>query len=94
MPQRDAPPMPPKNASGTDTTSAHGHEMTSSVRALYTQKAHCPVMMDGTTASSAAPITTAGVYQRANLRIKLSLLALFPAEFSTSSRIFATVDSA
>ena len=50
-------------------------------------------MSDGTTARTTAPITTAGVYQRAKRVIKFSLFDLFAPEFSTRSRIFDTVDS-
>ena len=47
----------------------------------------------GTTASNTAPITTQGVYQRANFVIKFSAWAFLLLAFSTRSKIFATVDS-
>ena len=37
MPSRDAPPSPPKNDSGTDTTSAHGQDTTRKFSARITQ---------------------------------------------------------
>ena len=100
MPSREAPPMPPKNDSGTETTSAHGHETTRKVSARsihLLQRPHVlgvPMSMEtsgGIIASTTAPITTQGVYQREKRVMKFSALAFFSEEFSTSSRIFATV---
>ena len=91
--------MPPKNDSGTETTSAHGHETTRKVSARsihLLQRLHVlgvPMSMEtsgGIIASTTAPITTQGVYQREKRVMKFSALAFFSEEFSTSSRIFAT----
>ena len=92
--------MPPKNDSGTETTSAHGHETTRKVSARsihLLQRLHVlgvPMNMEtsgGIIASTTAPMTTQGVYQREKRVMKFSALAFFSEEFSTSSRIFATV---
>ena len=61
MPLRDAPPMPPKNDSGTDTTSAHGHDTTRNVSARLTQSHQLPTNSGGIIASISAAITTQGV---------------------------------
>ena len=68
MPQRDAPPMPPKKLSGTEimavgvaSPSAQGQEMTRKMSARRTHSDHSPVNRGGTTASTAAAMTTAGV---------------------------------
>ena len=61
MPFADAPPMPQKNVSGTEMTSAHGQETTRNVSARCTHIIHSPVTKDGTTASSTAAQTTIGV---------------------------------
>ena len=61
MPQADAPPIPPKKASGTETTSAHGQEMTRKISALRIHTAHWPSNSGGRRPSSTAPTTTMGV---------------------------------
>ena len=96
IPSLDAPPIPPKNESGTDTTSAQGQDTTRNTSALLihlTHSAPFPISMNigGITARSRAPITTQGVYHLANLVIKPSTFAFFSDEFSTSSRILDTV---
>ena len=85
--------MPPKKDSGTDTTNAQGQETTRNTRALFIHELHAPVIMDGIIASATAQPTTAGVYILAKRVMKSSLRDLFLDEFSTSSSIFATVDS-
>ena len=59
MPSLDAPPMPPKNDSGTLITSAQGHDTTRNVRPRRTQSLHAPMPNRGgaTAMSSAAPVT-------------------------------------
>ena len=49
--------------------------------------------MGGTSASSTAAMTTAGVYHRAKRVMKFSVCAFFIEAFSTSSRIRANVES-
>src|SRR5574344_1042511 len=96
IPSREAPPIPPKNERGTDTTSAHGHDTTRKTQALVSHtdqmlQSDTPRKTGGITARSTAAATTQGVYHLANLVIKFSTLAFFSDEFSTSSRIFDTV---
>ena len=76
-------------------TKAQGQEITKNVRALYTQleKEPSTKTKGGITAIISAAKTTIGVYQRANLVINCSTLALLEEAFSTKSKIFATVDS-
>ena len=94
MPRFEAPPIPPKNESGTLMTSAHGQLMTRKISARRTQSAQPPPStIGGNTANASAAITTAGVYQRANFVMKFSALAFFSPAFSTRSSILATVDS-
>ena len=94
MPQRDAPPIPPKKVSGTLTTSAQGQETTRNTKARCTQTLHGWLNSSGgMTASRAAPATTQGVYQWANRVMKPSTLAFCSEAFSTSSSILAAVDS-
>ena len=86
--------MPPKKVSGMEMTSAQGQLMTRKVRARSTQTVQPPPSTSGgSRASSNAARQTAGVYQRANFVMKFSTLAFFRLEFSTRSRILATVDS-
>ena len=62
MPFLDAPPIPAKNVSGTDTTSAQGQEITRKIRERFNQTSHSPpAISGGTKASNAATATTAGV---------------------------------
>ena len=65
MPFFDAPPMPPKNASGTLITSAHGQEMTRKespcVSHFVKFAMFHPKMNGGTTEISTAAATTHGV---------------------------------
>ena len=86
--------MPPKKLRGTETTSAQGQDTTRKISARLIHMDQLPVKSGGTRASSTAPMTTTGVYQRAKRVMKLSTLAFFSAEFSTSSRIRETVLSA
>ena len=86
MPALDAPPIPPKNESGTEITSAHGHDMTRKVSARYihSEKPAPGINSGGSVAISAASSTITGVYQRANLVINRSGRDFFSLEFSTS----------
>ena len=94
MPQRLAPPMPPKKLRGTEMTSAQGQLTTRKLSARYPQSPQSPpLMMDGTRKRSSAAAQTAGVYTRAKRVIKLSTFAFLSLAFSTMSRIFATVES-
>ena len=62
MPRREAPPMPPKNDSGTLMTSAHGHDTTRKMSPRCTHSDQLwPSSSGGTTAKSTAMPTTAGV---------------------------------
>ena len=66
MPALEAPPIAPKNDSGTEMTNAHGQDTTRNDSARVSQDIHTapsliPRNSGGTTASSTAPITTAGV---------------------------------
>ena len=83
--------MPPKKLKGTETTSAQGQDTTRKMSARWIHSPQLPTKSGGSRASSSAPITTQGVYQRAKRVIKLSTRAFFSAEFSTSSRMRATV---
>ena len=84
--------MPPKKLRGTETTNAQGQDTTRKISARRIHSLHSPWNSSGgTSASSTAPMTTQGVYQRAKRVMKLSTLAFFSAEFSTSSKIRATV---
>ena len=87
--------MPPKKLRGTETTSAQGQDTTRKISARRSQslQAPCP-SRGGSSASSSALATTSGVYQRAKRVMKFSTRAFFSAEFSTSSRMRATVLSA
>ena len=98
MPFLEAPPIPPKNDSGTEITSAQGHDITRKVSALISHVGKLAInepgiTRGGSTARSTAAITTAGVYILANLVMNCSLFDLFSLEFSTSSSILDTVDS-
>ncbi len=53
--------MPPKNDSGTDMTSAQGHETTRNVRPRRIQSGQSPTTSGGITAMAAASPTTMGV---------------------------------
>ena len=83
--------MPPKNASGTDMTRAHGQDITRKVQALSIQSPKFPVkspdIIGGRNASTTAAITTAGVYTLANLVIKFSVTDFLDDASSTSSSI-------
>ena len=93
-PTLDAAPMPPKNPSGTEITSAHGQDTIRKLQALSIPSDHDKPNTRGmATAKSAAPIVTIGVYTRANLVTKFSRTAFLALAFSTSSKIFATVES-
>ena len=95
IPLRDAPPIPPKNDSGTETTRAQGQETIRNIRARFIHSLHSPLKSrGGTSASRTAAATTQGVYHLAKRVIKFSALAFFSEAFSTSSSIFATVLSA
>ena len=95
MPSREAPPIPPKKLSGTETTSAQGQDTTRKISARLIHPLHAPPPRSGgSTASSSALTTTRGVYQRAKRVMKFSTRAFFSEEFSTSSRMRATVLSA
>ncbi len=86
--------MPPKKVSGMEMTSAQGQLMTRKVRARSSHTVQPPPSTSGgSTASARAAPQTPGVYHRANLVMKFSTLAFFRLEFSTKSRILATVDS-
>ena len=62
MPRREALPMPPKNDKGTLMTSAQGHDTTRKISPRCTQSDQFwPSTSGGTTASSTAMPTTAGV---------------------------------
>ena len=62
MPFREAPPIPPKKERGTEMTSAQGQETTRNISAWWTQGPKGSRRMSGgRKASSAAPMTTAGV---------------------------------
>ena len=57
-----APPIPPKNANGTDITNAHGHDMTRKVNARYSQiECGSSKIIGGIVANNAAAIVTIGV---------------------------------
>lgn len=62
IPLRDAPPIPPKKDKGTEMTSAQGQEITknSNARNTHFPKSKEPETSGGTTASTTAPMTTAG----------------------------------
>ena len=75
-------------------TSAQGQLMTRKVSARSSQVTQPPPSTSGgSTASASAAAQTAGVYQCANLVMKFSTFAFFRLEFSTRSKILATVDS-
>ena len=57
----DAAPIPAKNDSGTDITSAHGQDTTKKLRARYIHFDQSDVTRPGTIASSDAVATTIGV---------------------------------
>ena len=67
IPLDDAPPIPPKKLSGIEITRAHGQLITSVVSARIThvdQAAGLPrirLTIGGSTASTSAPMQTAGV---------------------------------
>ena len=90
---RLAAPMPLKKVSGTEITSAQGQEITRKVSARRIHSIHWPSNREGITASSSAARHTRGVYTFAKRVMNRSVLALAWPEFSTRSRIFATVDS-
>ena len=95
MPLREAPPMPPKNVSGTLMTRAQGQDTTRNSKARYSQSgktvAKCPESSGGSKARIRAAPTTTGVYTRAKRVMKASLLDLLLPAFSTSWIILATV---
>ena len=99
IPLEEAPPIPPKKLRGIDITRAQGQLITSVVRALishFDHSAGLPIIRlttGGITASTKAPIHTAGVYTFENLVIKFSERDFFILEFSTRSNILDTVDS-
>ncbi|MPM82353.1 hypothetical protein SDC9_129414 [bioreactor metagenome] len=95
MPFLEAPPIPPKKLSGTEITSAQGHEITRNISALENHIRKSPLKITGgITASNTADITTNGVYTLANLVMKFSETDFFSDAFSTRSNILATVDIA
>ncbi len=53
--------MPPKKLKGTDITRAQGQDTTRKVSARFIHSPQPPTNRGGSTASSTAPITTAGV---------------------------------
>ena len=61
IPHLDAPPIPPKKVSGIEMTSAQGQLMTRKVSARMSQSSQLPSNSGGTTASTSAPMQTAGV---------------------------------
>ena len=61
IPNLDAAPMPAKKESGTDTTSAHGHETTKKLSPLYIQVYQSLLTAPPMTASKTAAATTLGV---------------------------------
>ncbi len=65
MPFRDAPPIPPKNDSGTLQTNAHAQKTIKTVSARYSHVANSaeklPEIIGGTKASANAANTTTGV---------------------------------
>ena len=71
--------------------SAHGQEMTRKLSAgvIHAAKSK-PLKRGGTSATSTAMSTTTGVYQREKRVMNFSGFAFCAAEFSTSSKIFAT----
>ena len=90
----DAAPMPPKKPSGTEITSAQGQDTIRKIQARFTHPPKgCPRRSGGISARSAAHTVTAGVYHRAKRVMKFSRRAFFSLAVSTSSRIFATVES-
>ena len=94
IPCLEAAPRPPKKLSGTEITRAHGQETTRKLHARYIQIPQFPpVRRGGITARTKARQTTTGVYTLANFVIKFSAFAFLELAFSTSSRIFATVES-
>ena len=72
-----APPIPAKNASGTEITIAHGQEATKQTNALYSHTENVPPNIVGITATRIAITTTIGVYTLANLVINFSESPLF-----------------
>ncbi len=57
-PARDAPPMPPKNDSGTEMTSAQGHDTTRKVKPRRIQSLHGPMPRRGGRTASASAAST------------------------------------
>ena len=85
--------MPPKKLRGMLMTSAQGQLTTRKVRARCSHMVQGPPRKKlGRIASASASPQTVGVYHRANLVMKFSALAFLLLEFSTRSRILATVD--
>ena len=94
IPFFEAAPNPPKKLKGTDITRAQGQDTTKKLHARYTHTDQgCPSTKGGANASISASATTTGVYTLANLVIKFSAFAFLELAFSTSSRIFDTVES-
>ena len=62
IPFLDAAPIPPKKLKGTDITSAHGHDITRNIHALFIHEAQFPpTIIGGRIARMTAAITTIGV---------------------------------
>ena len=61
IPLLDAPPIPPKKLSGTETTNAHGHETIKKFNALIHHFNQSPVKIEGKMAIPTAKNTTIGV---------------------------------
>ena len=97
MPWRDAPPIPPKNVSGTESTSAHGQLTTKKVSARSTHVGSAATKsgekIGGTSATATARYTTTGVYTRAKRLMKFSERDLLRLAFCTRSMILLAVDS-
>ena len=90
----DAAPIPPKNPSGTEITNEQGQEITRKIQALCIHETKSPPKNNGgIIARIAAQIVTNGVYTLAKRVIKFSTFAFLLLAFSTSSNIFATVES-
>ena len=94
IPFLDAPPIPPKKLSGTETTRAQGQDTTKKDNALYPQVARslCNIAV-GITNINNAKIITIGVYTFANFVMNFSVVAFFSPAFSTKSKILLSVDS-
>ena len=85
--------MPPKKLRGMEMTRAQGQETTRKFKARVNHIFQVPKpSTGGSTASTTAATTTAGVYTRAKRVMNCSLLAFLAEEFSTRSRMRATVD--